>query len=52
MTPAAGAEGADASVRDRDEIAQDPYAQLDVTICVPMPVVGGIVGAELRRPRS
>jgi|GEM_PF-6353959 len=27
---------------DRDEIEVDPYAHLDVTICVPMPVVGGI----------
>lgn len=27
---------------DRDAIMQDPYAHLDVTICVPMPVVGGI----------
>jgi hypothetical protein len=27
---------------DRDAILQDPYAYLDMTICVPMPVVGGI----------
>ncbi len=27
---------------DREQIALDPYAYLDVTICVPNPIVGGI----------
>ena len=27
---------------DRDQIALDPYQHLDVTICVPNPIVGGI----------